>query len=46
MAATTGDWKSWLPFADLQGFVRLAIGVVLILLAIRIFGARKLVLGA
>ena len=47
MATATGtDWKAWLPFADLQGFVRLALGVVVILVAIRLFGARKLVLGA
>lgn len=33
----------WLPFSDLKGFVRVAIGVVAVLFLLRVTGLRKFV---
>jgi len=37
------DWKLWAPFSDLQGFVRVVLGVVIVLFLLRISGLRKFV---
>lgn len=34
-----GNWQEWVPFADLKGFVRFALGVIIILMVIRFLPA-------
>lgn len=37
------DWQKYLPFSDVAGFVRFAIGVVVILLVLKYTGTKKFV---
>ncbi len=32
------NWSEWLPFSDVKGFVRLVIGVTVVLVLLRITG--------
>lgn len=37
------DWKTYAPFTDVSGFIRLAIGVAIILLVLKLTGLKRYV---